>query len=256
MLLVILSASSVFAFVRPVHGSPQADREAGAALTQAGLVLAKQGRYDEAVDLLERAHAIDPAPILLYNIAYVLEKKGDAPAALSFYRRYVAEEILPEDRGRAVTRIRRLEAEIPAWLVLRCSLPGAVVELDGEVIARGPVNTRVRVAPGSHSLRVFEAGHAPFEETIELAPGQSVTRGPGLLTVLREQRPVAAADASPPRPQAVARDPQGVKGSGDKRRMWGLISGGVAIVVGGLVATYILLEDDRPSRVDAVWSVP
>lgn len=47
------------------------------------------GRFEDAIALLEQAYAADQNPNMLYNIARVHEERGDLEAALSFYRRFV-----------------------------------------------------------------------------------------------------------------------------------------------------------------------
>src|SRR5262245_49495080 len=47
------------------------------------------GHYDRAVQAFLQAYEIDPAPILLHNVAQAYWKKGDYTPALMFYRRYL-----------------------------------------------------------------------------------------------------------------------------------------------------------------------
>lgn len=71
------------------------------------------GQYDEAIASFERAYALDPAPILLFNIAQAHRRRGDAGLALRYYRRYLdAAPAGAPDRRDAERRVRELEQEL------------------------------------------------------------------------------------------------------------------------------------------------
>ncbi len=249
VLLVFVAVSAAPQRGAAAPRAEAAEQDIAGALVDAALKLARQGRFKDAIDVLQKAYDLDPAPVLLYNIAYVLEKKGDDVAALEYYERYVGSGVSGDDRDVALGRLQRLRAEVPAWLTLRCSVPEAIAELDGEVIARGPLNTRVRLKPGTHTLRVFRHGLPPYDETFEVAAGEAITRGPGLLHEKPEVAYVASASGlSGVRVKRTTRE--------DRRKMWGWISAGAAVLVGGAVATWILLDERPASSTDAVWVMP
>jgi tetratricopeptide (TPR) repeat protein len=79
-----------------------------------GMAAYERGHYDGAIESFTRAHALDPAPILLYNIAQAHFKKGDNEQALLFYRRYLDAEPSSQHRGKLEERIRELETARPA----------------------------------------------------------------------------------------------------------------------------------------------
>ncbi len=69
-----------------------------------------QGAYREAVDELEKAHALDPnAKELVFNLGVVHEKLADIDEALNWFRRYTTMDLAPQERDRADAYIRRLE---------------------------------------------------------------------------------------------------------------------------------------------------
>jgi tetratricopeptide (TPR) repeat protein len=69
------------------------------------------GHFDRAIEAFTRAYKLDPAPILLFNIAQALRKKGDRDQAITYYRRYLDGAPGAEDRETVLARIRELEAE-------------------------------------------------------------------------------------------------------------------------------------------------
>jgi hypothetical protein len=70
------------------------------------------GHFDRAIDSFTKAYELDPAPVLLYNIAQSHWKKGNPEQAIVFYRRYLEADPQAENRTRVKTRIRELEVEM------------------------------------------------------------------------------------------------------------------------------------------------
>src|SRR5262245_61735798 len=105
----LLAAGGTAAAQRPASESPSA--RAAKQQFELGERAYEQGRYAEAIEAFTRAHALDPAPILLFNIAQAHWKKGDPATALGYYRRYLEADPAAPDRAQVEARIRELEAE-------------------------------------------------------------------------------------------------------------------------------------------------
>ncbi len=71
----------------------------------------REGRFQEAIDLLNEAYALDPKPVLLYNLARAYEGLGDIPKAIEGYRRYLDNDPKAPDRGALEQRIATLERQ-------------------------------------------------------------------------------------------------------------------------------------------------
>src|SRR6185503_6645188 len=56
----------------------------------AGLAAQEAGDYAAAIDFYEKAYALIPHPVLLFNIAQAHRLNGNAAEALDHYRRYLA----------------------------------------------------------------------------------------------------------------------------------------------------------------------
>jgi len=76
---------------------------------QQGMTAYRSGQYSAAIEAFTRAHALDPAPILLFNIAQAHWKKGNREEALTFYRRYLETAPDAANREQIEARIRELE---------------------------------------------------------------------------------------------------------------------------------------------------
>lgn len=72
----------------------------------------RAGRFDVAAQLLEEAYRLHPQPTLLYNLARAREGGGDFPAAITAYRRYLAEAGAVKDQGAIEARIATLERTV------------------------------------------------------------------------------------------------------------------------------------------------
>jgi tetratricopeptide (TPR) repeat protein len=78
----------------------------------------RAGRFQEAIDLLAEAYALDPKPVLLYNQARAYEGLGDTRRAIDAYRRYLDADPSANDRGALEQRIATLERQVQEREVL------------------------------------------------------------------------------------------------------------------------------------------
>ena len=106
--LLVLSS---FALVVPA--TAHAEEEAGEGATAVELFEEsersyQEGRFEQAIDLLEQAYAIDADPILLYNIARAQERLGRFDEAVETYRRYLEAAPNAPDREDVARRIDEL----------------------------------------------------------------------------------------------------------------------------------------------------
>jgi Tetratricopeptide repeat len=79
----------VCAAILLVGASAWAAPESGKAYFESGVRQYNLGHFQEAIVEFEKAYNIDPAPILLFNIAQSHRQLGDKERALFFYRRYL-----------------------------------------------------------------------------------------------------------------------------------------------------------------------
>ncbi len=78
----------------------------------------KAGRFDEAIQLLVDAHALSGEPVLLFNLAKAQEGKGDLPAAILSYERYLRDATMIPDRGAIEQRLVTLRGQVDARAAL------------------------------------------------------------------------------------------------------------------------------------------
>lgn len=100
--------------------------------------LYREGKFAEAAQRLEEAHAISPEPVLLYNLARAYEGMGETDRALSAYRRYLEADPATRDRRSIETRIATLERQLEERRALEEKTRAAAEARDGGKPAAQP----------------------------------------------------------------------------------------------------------------------
>lgn len=168
------------------------DRDLAAALkhAQAAAALSREGDSDGAVRLYLKAYDLTHDPLLLYNVARVLDKKGDLTQAREFYERYLVEETDPGGLERGREKLDALLAGLPARLTVVTDPTGAVVTIDGAPAGASPLEREV--GAGSHEVSASLAGYVALARTVDVAGGSVLRLALELQPVPATERPVAA----------------------------------------------------------------
>jgi hypothetical protein len=109
--LGIVLALSCAALSRPAAAEPGGRSEAEPHF-QRGAQAYALGHFEEAIAAFESAYKLDPAPILLFNIAQANRHLGRKERALFFYRRYLEQAPAAPNRADAQRHVAELEEEI------------------------------------------------------------------------------------------------------------------------------------------------
>jgi tetratricopeptide (TPR) repeat protein len=78
-------------------------------LSDQGLALFRQHRYDEAIAAFKASYELLPLPLLLFDSAQAYRLKGDCQSALELYRRYL--RAAPDAFNRATVEVRMGDME-------------------------------------------------------------------------------------------------------------------------------------------------
>ncbi|MCA9525851.1 MAG: hypothetical protein KC549_06090 [Myxococcales bacterium] len=181
LLCLALLASPTVAPQAPEPPGPvvsDADRARAQALYEEGVGYFKGQAYPVAMDKFAAAYALDPSPILLYNLARAAEESGEADAAVEHYRAYLEKFSNAEDRPEVERRIRILTA------VLRNAKRGSIAVVEVPASASILINDKpagapdeegvYRRDPGTYALKVVsEAGI--FTTDVEVKAGEVTT---------------------------------------------------------------------------------
>jgi tetratricopeptide (TPR) repeat protein len=71
----------------------------------------RSGNFKQTIDLLNEAYALEPQPVLLYNLARAQEGIGDNDAAIDTYEKFLAQEPNAKDRGAIEQRLATLRRQ-------------------------------------------------------------------------------------------------------------------------------------------------
>ena len=198
MVVLALLTSSLAAPSAQAAPSSEAIAEAKL-LFRAGAEAFSASDFEAALQAFEAARAIAPDPALTFSIAQThrrqfgaTERPASLRAAVSEYRRYLAEVSKGGRRGDAAEALVELEpkfaqlAESDAEgaaagrratrLMVLTSVEGAMVSLDGAA----PEAARFigEVEPGTHVVRVTAEGHNPYLRTLEIKQGEVISIDP------------------------------------------------------------------------------
>jgi tetratricopeptide (TPR) repeat protein len=105
VLTLVLALSATVA-----HADPKKDR--ALALFEKSDKAYKDGKFEQAVKLLEEAYGLYPEPLLLYNLGRAQEGLGDIPGAVDSYERYLKDGKQIQDRGAIERRLETLKAQL------------------------------------------------------------------------------------------------------------------------------------------------
>lgn len=113
-------------------------------------VAAKQafdgGRFVEAADLLNRAYALQPTPVLLYNMGRAYQQAGEKEKAIDAYERYLAAARSAPDEGAVRTTIDALRKDLDEQARLRDEAMRAQQRADDEKRKRDQERQRLNAA--------------------------------------------------------------------------------------------------------------
>lgn len=106
-LLAVLGGVSV---LRPAMADD--NRAQALALFEEGKKAYLEGRFEDAVKLLEQAHQLHPEPVLLYNLARAREGLGQFDTAVVAYEQYLREAGTIADRGAIEAKVATLKRDL------------------------------------------------------------------------------------------------------------------------------------------------
>jgi hypothetical protein len=104
------------------------------------------GHFPEAIAEFERAYQLDPAPILLFNIAQAHRQNSNNERAAFFYRRYLEQEPNAANRADVEKRIKDLEDAVRQQNDLKRRPPTEVAKEERD--ARVPQQQDTQPPPG------------------------------------------------------------------------------------------------------------
>jgi tetratricopeptide (TPR) repeat protein len=137
-----------------------------------------QGKYEKALEEFNEAYRLMPLPEITFNIAQCHERLGDIEKAIEIYNKYIEEKPDAKDLQAVKDKIENLVERLESTGIhVTVAEEGATIFVDGQDVATSPLDGLIKVAPGSHELKVEKEGFQTFTMKFSVSAGltQSAT---------------------------------------------------------------------------------
>jgi hypothetical protein len=213
-LLLSLGARSALAApdtpAQPTSSEPEARKQQAKEHFLRGLEFARKDQnYDAALAEFLASRELYPTQVALLNAAISLTRLGRYDEALQMYGELFelfGPGMTPEERALANDEMAELQKRL-GELELEVNEPESSVEVDGRPRGHSPLPAPLRVASGSHAVRVSKPGFVPFQDHVVVASQQrrklvvKLERSASLASVPTPAPPVVAQAPAAPRPE-------------------------------------------------------
>jgi hypothetical protein len=260
-------AGSLGGALRDAHAqSAPTDQQKAAARAAAGdgIEAFKQGKYEKALELLQRAEAVIHAPTHVLMIARSHAALRQLVEASEAYLAVTREELDPKApaafrkaKDDAKQELAELSPRIPT-VVVRAKpegIPGLAITVDGKPMPSALVGLKQPINPGKHTYRATAPGYLPRE-----AESESLERSAGEVELALAKDPSAPEAASSPSvaPSAAPGGPVAPPGAPKPRGLGGGQVAGIALLsVGiagaGAAGAFLGLHLDRTGAAAALF---
>ena len=162
---------------------PAAAAETAKAYFDGGVRKYNLGHFQDAITDFEKAYNIDPAPILLFNIAQSHRQLGDKDRALFFYRRYLEQAPNAANKGEVEQRMKDLTQSLQQEKDLKQKPPPGVETKDPQppkpVVPEVVTKIQEPPLPPEEGPQRWLAGRFPGAVLHRiLGPGDRLARAP------------------------------------------------------------------------------
>jgi PEGA domain-containing protein len=184
---LLLLVSDATALAQPESGiSADSKRDEALPHFERGLSHLDRGEWSAALAEFLKAREIYPTRSATKNAAICLRKEGRFDEALDMFEllEHDYPDLSANDRELADQEIADLRRSV-GTLTLSGSETGAAVNIDGRRRGTLPLPAALRVAVGSHVVRVYKDGFVPFEGRVDIASEQTVELRAPLVALTR-----------------------------------------------------------------------
>ncbi|MDC0681800.1 PEGA domain-containing protein [Sorangium atrum] len=174
----------------PAEEAPvsETDRQVARLHFEKGLTLLREEAWGPALAEFLLSRKLFPTRVATNNAAIALRKLQRYDEALEMFETFLRDFTMSAaERAAAQREIAELRALV-GTLDITNAEPGASIVVSGEERGQYPPVKPIRVAAGTHVLRVFKEGYEPVETRVDVAGGQTVTVNAKLRRLTRSGR--------------------------------------------------------------------
>jgi hypothetical protein len=144
---------------------------------RSGVALFKGAKYTDALAEFERAYAIAPHPLVLYNIASCHRELSHFVEAATYYLRFLADGKASVPAARLAAVQAELDAILPmvARVTVKIAPPADTAVLVADGTALDHPTSPLILSPGEHQLIARVSGRRDGERTVTVAAGDRIT---------------------------------------------------------------------------------
>lgn len=266
VVVCLVAIAALFCGVRP-HGHAQSasDKAAAESLFDRGLVLLKEGRFQEACERLEQSQSIDRGIGTMLYLAECYEKIGKTASAWAVFREAASWAQAEGQTERAEAGRRRAEKLEKGLSRLAVQVPpankvdGLSVSDNGSILKPTVWGLALPVDPGVHRIEAHAPGYLPWSSEVKVG-GHAETAEARV--PLLEKDPNAVVASSPVAPTAVetaqAAETANTAAAASpapstqmsNQRIAGLVVGGVGVVAlaVGAITGGLAIKNNKDSK--------
>lgn len=195
--VLICSALALLAVPLAAQAQSASDVAAARALFEEGVRLAEGGDLGGAEERFRRSLALNPAPAVAFNLAYVLSQQGRAAEAVDYYSQVASSPAAPADlRQQASLRSQQLQPRLARLRVSLLGPPdGVSLRIGRRLLGAAAIGVPIHVDAGALRVEAMRGGSpvafgdvsiaAGMEAALSLRipPGEPIWASPWLWTI-------------------------------------------------------------------------
>jgi len=164
----------------PVQAQSAADKATARQLATQGIKLYGEGKYAQALDLLQRAQTLYDAPVHLLYIARCQHRVGQLVESAETYRKLVrvnlaadAPQVFKDAKQSGDQELAEVEPKVPSLRVdvQPANVPGLIFSIDGQQVSSAVLGVDRPLNPGEHRVELSAPGYQGKAATIALGQG-------------------------------------------------------------------------------------
>ncbi|MFH1435817.1 MAG: PEGA domain-containing protein, partial [Pseudomonadota bacterium] len=161
-----------------------------------GVEFFNNGEYAAALAEFHWAYEVSPHYMVLFNIGRCYAKIGKHIEAIDYFQEYLKEagDNIPGKRKEEVRKELDALIKIIAYLDVEVNVKGAEIMIAGKVAGTYPLEGKIKVEPGPHTVSVSAEGYKSTSKDIVVAGGATMTVDFELEEIVKWAKLIVASD--------------------------------------------------------------